>query len=169
MIFAMNARSWNSRRTPAQTVADTALRITGIWLLLLLGAQGSSAVCQSSAERAAVSVTAQAGDTVRVQVHVPSQGVASTIESYQGQISFDASIGTIRRAELPSGVVGSWHEAEPGQVRFAGAAVEGVQGEPLLVLWMSSRRLIRPHDFTVEMEEVVRARRPTASNGGMEQ
>lgn len=95
------------------------------------------------------------GSPAEVQLHLRREGVQTSIASYQGEMRYDVSRMTVQGGSFPSGVVGAWNEVEPGRIRFAAAATEGLPGTLALTLRATPRGEIGESAFQVRMEELV--------------
>lgn len=104
-----------------------------------------------------VVLTSQSGGNATVAVHLKRVQVTTAVASYQGELSYDANLLKLAGAELPQGIVGAWNEVMPGQVRFAGAAMNGVGEGPILTLRFTSAGAIKAEAFKIRLEEVVGA------------
>lgn len=92
-----------------------------------------------------------------VQLHLRREGVETPIASYQGEMRYDVSRLTVQGGSFPSGVMGAWNEVEPGRIRFAAAAPEGLQGSLALTLRTTPRGEVGESAFQVRMDELVGA------------
>jgi hypothetical protein len=135
-------------------------------VLALLGACDNTLETQTQAEAPvltpgvhAVVVVAPGtgGSATEVQLHLRRQGVATPIASYQGEMRYDVSALTVQGGSFPAGVVGAWNEVEPGHIRFAAVATEGLPGTLALTLRATPRGEIGESAFRVRMEELVGA------------
>ncbi|HEX6370699.1 MAG TPA: hypothetical protein VF006_17385 [Longimicrobium sp.] len=97
------------------------------------------------------------GSPAEVQLHLRRQGVETPIASYQGELRYDASRMTVQGGSFPAGVMGAWNEVEPGRVRFAAAAPDGLSGSLALTLRATPKGEIGESAFQVRMDELVGA------------
>ncbi|HEY0019367.1 MAG TPA: hypothetical protein VGC13_23905 [Longimicrobium sp.] len=97
------------------------------------------------------------GSPTEVQLHLRREGVVTPIASYQGELRYDASLLTVQGGAFPAGVMGAWNEVEPGRVRFAAAAPDGLGGSLALTLRATPRGEIGESAFQVRMQELVGA------------
>ena len=104
-----------------------------------------------------VVVTGRSGDTTTLELRLHQVGVKAIVASYQGQLGFDGGAVRVAGARVPDGIAGAWNEVQPGRVRFAGAALDGIGERPMLVLRAVSAAPVEAATFTLEMEEVVSA------------
>lgn len=77
-----------------------------------------------------------------------------TFNSYQGEVIFDPSVLTLQDVTLPEGVDGAAHLVSPGHIRFAGTALDGTVGAPLLRMSFSASAEVKREAFAVRFEEV---------------
>ncbi|HEU4558324.1 MAG TPA: hypothetical protein VFS20_10760 [Longimicrobium sp.] len=80
-----------------------------------------------------------------------------TFASYQGEVIFDPAVLTLKDVALPEGVDGAAHLVSPGHIRFAGTALDGTVGAPLLRMTFSASAEVRREAFSVRFEEVADA------------
>lgn len=97
------------------------------------------------------------GSAPEVQLHLRREEVPTPIASYQGELRYDVSRLTVQGGAFPAGVVGAWNEVEPGRIRFAAAAPEGLAGSLALTLRATPRGAMDASAFQVRMEELVGA------------
>lgn len=97
------------------------------------------------------------GEPVQVQLHLRREAVEAAIASYQGELRYDVSRLQVQGGSYPAGVVGAWNEVEPGRIRFAAAAADGLAGSLALTLRATPRGEIGADAFQVQMEELVGA------------
>lgn len=102
-----------------------------------------------------VVLASKSGSSASVELHLKRVGVDAKIASFQGELDFAADRLTLAGAELSPGVMGAWHESEPGKVRFAGAAMEGVGDGPVLRLRFTAAGPVDGDAFRVKVEELV--------------
>ncbi|HEU0014055.1 MAG TPA: hypothetical protein VFQ45_10250 [Longimicrobium sp.] len=100
------------------------------------------------------SVAGQGGGVATVQLHLERVQVPGKIASYQGELTYDTGVLTLKEAELPEGVIGSAREISPGRVRFAGATPDGLEQLPALTMRFARRGEIRRETFKLNIEEV---------------
>jgi hypothetical protein len=100
---------------------------------------------------------AAAGAPAEVQLHLRREGVETPIASYQGELRYDVSRLQLQGGSFPAGVVGAWNEVEPGRVRFAAAAPEGLGGTLALTLRALPRGEVAESTFQVRMDELTGA------------
>lgn len=89
--------------------------------------------------------------TTRVAIHLKRVGVDIRVASYQAELSL--SRGSLVRAELPEGIAGSWNEISPGTLRVAGAALEGIGDEAVLIAYVRAGE-VRATDLRLRVEEL---------------
>ncbi len=77
-----------------------------------------------------------------------------TFASYQGEVVFDPAVLTLQDAALPAGVEGAANLVSPGHVRFAGTALDGTVGAPLLTMRFKAAAEVRREAFAVTFAEV---------------
>lgn len=77
--------------------------------------------------------------------------------SYQGEVIFDPAVLTLKSVALPDGVDGAAHLVSPGHIRFAGTALDGTVGAPLLRMNFTANSEVRREAFGVRFEEVADA------------
>lgn len=100
-------------------------------------------------------VAGQDAKEARVELYLHRVEVAEQVASYQGELRYDTGRMKLSAAELPGGVAGAWNEVEPGRVRFAAAALEGVGDAPVLTLRFAPTGRIERSGFTLDVEEIV--------------
>lgn len=134
-------------------------------VLALLGACDNTLQTQTEAPVLAPGVHAvvvvlpgTAGNPAEVQLHLRRQGVETPIASYQGELRYDVARLTVQGGAFPAGAVGAWNEVEPGRIRFAAAAPDGLAGSLALTLRASPRGELEKSAFQVRMEELVGTR-----------
>ncbi len=139
-------------------------------LALLLGI-GLLAGCENAAEPKETSVLeglapgihpivvvgGRSGNVTQVELHLKRIQVDASISSYQGELEYDTGALTLAGAELPGGIVGAWNEPSTGKVRFAGAALEGIGENPVLLLRFTSKGEVQRGSFKLKVEEIVAA------------
>jgi hypothetical protein len=76
------------------------------------------------------------------------------VQSFQGEIRFKASRYRVLSATAGEGAAASWHGVEPGRIRFAGVATEGIAGRGI-VFRFEEGESFRADDFQLVMEEAV--------------
>ena len=74
--------------------------------------------------------------------------------SYQGEVVYDPAVLTLKDVTLPEGVDGAANLVSPGHIRFAGTALDGTVGAPLLRMNFSASADVRREAFSVSFEEV---------------
>ena len=95
------------------------------------------------------------GGVMHLWIHLKAVKLQGGIASYQGELRFDPDVMSVIGGRVPEGLMGVWHEVEPGRVRFAGVSMEGIGDEAVLVLEVESERVLRSTDFEGVVEEVV--------------
>lgn len=95
------------------------------------------------------------GGVTHLRIHLKAVELPAGIASYQGELRFDPDVISVLGGRVPEGLMGVWHEVEPGRVRFAGVSMEGIGDEAVLVLELESERALRSTDFEGVVEEVV--------------
>ena len=130
-------------------------------VLALLGAcdntlqtQTETPILPPGVHAVVVVAPAAAGAPAEVQLHLRRQGVESPLASYQGELRYDVSRLTVQGGGFPAGVVGAWNEVEPGRIRFAAAAPEGLGGTLALTLRATPRGEIGESAFQVRLDEL---------------
>ena len=88
---------------------------------------------QDAQVRAEVSAVADSGAT-RVEVRLTTAPGVGAVASFQGIVQLPAGTPPVAAGEFPAGIVGAWNEVEPGRVRFAGVATQGLTQPLVLVL-----------------------------------
>lgn len=76
------------------------------------------------------------------------------VQSFQGEIRFEASRYRVLSAAAGEGATASWHGVEPGRIRFAGVATDGVAGRGI-VFRFEEGESFRADDFRLVVEEAV--------------
>jgi hypothetical protein len=77
--------------------------------------------------------------------------------SYQGEVTYDPRALAFQAAELPDGVFGATNLVSPGHIRFAGAALDGTAGTPLLKMRFGATGRVPKEALSVSFEEVTEA------------
>jgi hypothetical protein len=90
---------------------------------------------------------------VRVALELKRVDVDARVSGYQGALSYPAEL-KLERVEVPEGVVGSWNDGQNGRVEFAGAALDGMPGETMVVLHFRSQQLPKADDLSLRIEEL---------------
>lgn len=90
-----------------------------------------------------------------VELHLQRVQVAERIGSYQGWLRYDAGRYTLQAASIPRGITGAANEPQAGTIRFAGIAVEGIDGGAVLSLRFSTRGPVTAEGFELSLEELV--------------
>jgi hypothetical protein len=103
-------------------------------------------------------VPVEAGDSATVELHLLRVGVPDAVASFQGELRYDATRLKLARAAFPSGVAGLWNEVEPGRVRIASAAPEGLGNGAVVTLRFARGGAVDATAFSVAVEEVVAQR-----------
>lgn len=105
-----------------------------------------------------VLVVTEAGPvTTYAEVRLRRVQTSASIASFQAELSYDTTQLSVLGADFPAGVDGAWHEASPGQVRFAGAAAGGLDDVPLATLRFASRKPAGQRAFSLNFQELVGA------------
>ncbi|HLM66639.1 MAG TPA: hypothetical protein VK358_03885, partial [Longimicrobium sp.] len=104
-----------------------------------------------------VQVGPRTGDSVTVQLLLQRVEVTSRVSSFQGELTFDPGQVSVGGATLPNGVVGAWNQPQPGRVRVAGAAVDGMDDGPVLTLRVAAPATVDASAFQFTVEEVTTA------------
>jgi hypothetical protein len=82
--------------------------------------------------------------------------IEAKVAGYQGELTYDATLLELTGADFPAGVEGAWNLASPGVVRFAGTALEGVDGQgTVLNLRYIRKSPVTDQAFTVRVAELV--------------
>ncbi|HEX6040993.1 hypothetical protein, partial [Longimicrobium sp.] len=76
------------------------------------------------------------------------------VQSFQGEVRFRASRYRVVSATAPNGTSASWHAVDPGRIRFAGVATEGITGQAL-VLRFEAGDSFEADDFELAVEEAI--------------
>ncbi|HEU4562149.1 MAG TPA: dockerin type I repeat-containing protein, partial [Longimicrobium sp.] len=76
------------------------------------------------------------------------------VQSFQGEIRFEASRYRVVSATAGEGATASWHGVEPGRIRFAGVATDGTAGRGI-VFRFEEGESFRADDFRLVVEEAV--------------
>jgi hypothetical protein len=100
------------------------------------------------------------GDTIRIEMFLHDVQVAGDLGSYQGTFAFDKNALRFIDAKIPAGLMAAYNEVEPGSIKVAGIAVDGLpKNGPVM-----SFRFVRtgsielaPEQFAFTMTEVVAA------------
>lgn len=114
-------------------------------------------------------IAEEAGGRATLEIHLRSVQVAEKISSYQGELTYDRSRLRLESASVPSGVTGVWHEVKPGTVRLAGVAVDGMQGEKVLVMRFQATGAVQADAFELRMEELVASQAFRRMDGALRQ
>jgi hypothetical protein len=80
-----------------------------------------------------------------------------SLGSYQGEVVFDPTVLSLQSATLPDGVIGAANEVSPGHVRFAGTALDGIAGAPVLQMRFAVKGAVTRGTFSATFEEVTDA------------
>lgn len=103
-----------------------------------------------------VEVQSEGEGQVRVALQLKRVDVDTKVAGYQGALSFPAEL-SLERVEVPQGIVGSWNEGQSGRVEFAGAALDGMPGETMVVLHFRAQQLPKADALALRMEELTSA------------
>jgi hypothetical protein len=76
------------------------------------------------------------------------------VQSFQGEIRFRASRHRVVSATVENGASATWHAVEPGRIRFAGVATEGITGRGIVFRFEESESF-RATDFQLAVEEAI--------------
>ena len=95
-----------------------------------------------------------AGQTLQVSLHLEGVQIDKPVSSYQGEFRFDPDALSVVSGSFPKGILGAWNEIEPGRIRFAGVAMDGLGETAALGLTVQAKRPLQATDFHVAMEEV---------------
>ena len=82
---------------------------------------------------------------------VPEAG-GERVQSFQGEIRFKASRYRVLSATAGEGTTANWHVVEPGRIRFAGVATEGITGQGIAFRFEAGESF-RAGDFQLVIEE----------------
>lgn len=123
-------------------------------LLFLALALATPAAAQEAQVTPRVTATVAAGET-RLEVRLVSAPGVGAIASVQGEVQLPAGSRPVAAAEFAAGVVGAWNEAEPGRIRFAGVAAQGLGEAPVFVLRLPGA--VAAERVRVVLEEAVGA------------
>lgn len=75
--------------------------------------------------------------------------------SVQGVLEYDPQRVQLAGASIGSGLLGAWREVQPGTIRFAVAAEDGLDAAPVLSLSFQGAAALNPAWFTLRLEKVV--------------
>lgn len=95
------------------------------------------------------------GQELTIRIHLKAVDVEAPLQSYQGEIRFDPELLAVQGAGFPDGLMGAWHAAIPGRLRFAGITLDDVGLRAALELTVLPTRRPVATDFQVVMEEIV--------------
>lgn len=95
------------------------------------------------------------GRVMSVSMHLKSVDVPEHIQSFQGSLIYDHGVLHIENIRVPDGMLGAFNEAEKGHIRFAGVALDGLDGLAAIEMTLTSARPIEAADFQVVLDEVV--------------
>ena len=98
-----------------------------------------------------------AGEVSEIRVLLLDVEIEGAIAAYQGELHYDAEALEVLDARFADGVLGAWAIPEKGRLRFAGAALEGIEDAPALVLQVRAVRPPMASDFRVVLEEITAA------------
>lgn len=101
--------------------------------------------------------TAAPSQIKRVRVHLVEVAQEERVASWQGVLRYDPEVLEVLDGTFGDGLVGAWHVVEPGVLRFAGIAIEGLRGGAALDLTVRAARVPAARDLLVVVEEVVGA------------
>jgi hypothetical protein len=102
-----------------------------------------------------VDVASETQTSAQVDLYLKRVPGAIRLASFQGELTYDASVLTLEHTDLPTGLIGTTNEVSPGHVRFAGAALDGVGDVPVLALRFTRKGgTIGEQTFQVKVEEV---------------
>lgn len=76
------------------------------------------------------------------------------VQSFQGEIRFRGSRYRVLSATAENGTSATWHAVEPGRIRFAGVATEGITGRGIVFRFEESESF-RAADFQLAVEEAI--------------
>jgi hypothetical protein len=96
-----------------------------------------------------------AGAPVFLRFHLVDVDVGADVQSIQGELRYDAKVMEPIALEFPEGILGAWNEVEPGTIRYAGVAVDGVGDRAFFELLVEAKRPIQRHHLKMTVEEVV--------------
>lgn len=91
----------------------------------------------------------------RIRLHLFEVGQDNPLASYQGELRYDPKAVEVVEGSFPEGLLGAWNLVEPGLIRFAGIAPDGLNGVAALDLKVRALRLPSARDFQVQIEELV--------------
>jgi len=100
-----------------------------------------------------ISVSTQAG-AVKADLALRQIPGGMRFNSYQGEVVYDPAVLTFKGVALPAGVDGAANLVSPGHIRFAGAALDGTVGAPMLSMSFSATGEVKREAFNVRFEEV---------------
>jgi len=102
-----------------------------------------------------VNVASESQTSAQVDLYLKRVPGAIRLAGYQGELTYDADALTLEHTDLPAGMIGTTNETSPGHVRFAGAALDGVDDVPVLALRFTRRSgTLGQQSFQVKVEEV---------------
>lgn len=100
-------------------------------------------------------VTRQDADSATVELRLERVQVTAKVASFQGELVYGTEALTLGRAAVAQGITGASNETQPGTVRFAGVAMDGLEDGPVLTLRFATRRAPKAEDFRLSVEELV--------------
>ena len=102
-----------------------------------------------------VNVASETQTSAQVELYLKRVPGSIRLASYQGELTYDAATLTLEHTDLPAGMIGTTNETSPGHVRFAGAALDGVDDVPVLALRFTRKGgTLGQQTFQVKVEEV---------------
>ncbi|MDB4950230.1 MAG: hypothetical protein JWM27_2879 [Gemmatimonadetes bacterium] len=101
-----------------------------------------------------INVVSQTASAAQVDLYLKRVPSAVKLASFQGELTYDATVMTLDHTDLPAGIIGSTNEVGVGHVRFAGAALDGVGDVPVLTLRFTRHGEVQRESFKVKVEEV---------------
>jgi len=91
-----------------------------------------------------------------VRLYLWPQGVDDRVAAFQGEIRMAQGLQALD-VSFPEGVLGAWNVVEPGRLRFAGVALEGVGSGAALLLRLGPGPALSSEVFQVTVERVAAA------------
>ncbi|HEV3049292.1 MAG TPA: dockerin type I repeat-containing protein, partial [Longimicrobium sp.] len=141
--------------------ARARLRMAAVTLLLALA---SCTDALSPRQHGRDGTTVHLSQTTRAELVSPAPGTlelrfvteagGERVQSYQGEIRFRASQHRVLSATAENGTSATWHAVEPGRIRFAGVATEGIAGRGIVFRFEESESF-RAADFQLAVEEAI--------------
>lgn len=93
-------------------------------------------------------------ETLTLQMYLVKVGVESQISSYQTQLRYDTDLLTFVNGTVPQGIMGTFHEPEPGRIRMVGVALEGIPNDGAFLLEFALAAERGETELLLEIEEL---------------